>query len=128
MEFKAPTYYDDIYEALDLQVLRGGKPKKELAATLYPGRQIETAKSLFSRALSPENTDVHLSIEKLIALMDQIGAEHVINFLCDRYFFQRPKKRAVQAIALDKKYQFENLLNQVDAIESEIRKLARKER
>jgi hypothetical protein len=56
VEFKAPTYYDDIYEAIDLQIMVSGKSKKELAAVLYPGRQIETAKSLFSRAMSPEHT------------------------------------------------------------------------
>ena len=103
MEFKPPLYYDDIFEALDIQIMQSGLSKKELAAMIWPGRRIETAKSLFSRATNPENTDVHLFVEHLVALMDQIGADHIINFLCDRYFFQRPAKRDPQAAALDRK-------------------------
>lgn len=112
MEFKPPIYYDDIFEAVDFQVMQSGLSRKELAATLWPGRRIETAKSLFSRATNPENTDVHLYVEHLVALMDLIGAEHVINFLCDRYFYQRPQKRDLQAAALDKQQQAEALVNQ----------------
>jgi hypothetical protein len=127
MEFKPPIAYDDIYEAIDLQIMLSGKPKKELASILYPGRQIETAKSLFSRALSPENTDVHLSVEKLMALLDQIGAENIINYLCDRYFFQRPQKRSPEAAALDKDEYIKHLIRQYEAMGMQLKKLARKE-
>jgi len=125
MEFKAPLYYDDIYEAIDLQIMVSGKSKKELAAVLYPGRQIETAKSLFSRAMSPEYTEVSLSIEKLMALLDQAGAEHIIYYLCDRYFFQRPQRRSRTAAEIDYNIQVENLIRQFEAMTSQVRKLRR---
>jgi len=125
MEFKAPLYYDDIYEAIDLQIMVSGKSKKELAAVLYPGRQIETAKSLFSRAMSPEYTEVSLSIEKLMALLDQAGAEHIIYYLCDRYFFQRPQRRSRTAAEIDENIQVENLIRQFEAMTSQVRKLRR---
>lgn len=127
MEFKTPLYYDDIYEAVDLQILKSGLSKKELAAHIYPGRSIETAKSLFSRSLSSENTDVHLRVEHLIALMDQIGGEHIINFLCDRYFFQRPQKRDKQAAALDADTKMRNLIIQFESMGVQLKRMARKE-
>ena len=126
MEFKAPAYYDDIYEAIDLQIMVSGKSQKELAAVLYPGRQIETAKSLFSRAKSPENTDVNLSIEKLMALLDHAGAEHIIYYLCDRFFFQRPQRRSEVAAEIDDNIKIENLIRQFEAMASQVRKLRRR--
>lgn len=128
MEFKQPIYYDDVYEAVDLQILQSGLSKKELAAHLWPGRSIETAKSLFSRAISPENTDVHLRVEHLIALMDQMGADHIINFLCDRYFFQRPEKRDPQAAELDKQEQMNQLVRQLEQMTVRMKGLARREK
>lgn len=125
MEFKAPPYYDDIYEAIDLQIMVSGKSKKELAAVLYPGRQIETAKSLFSRAMSPEHTEVNLNIEKLMALLDQAGAEHVINYLCDRYFFQRPQKRAIEAAHLEENEKIDSLIRQFESISMQMKRLRR---
>lgn len=127
MPFKPPIYYDDIFEAVDLQIMASGQSKKELAAHLWPGRRIETAKSLFSRALNPENTDVHLTVEQLMAMMDVIGAEHVINFLCDRYFYQRPSKRDPQAQTLDRQQQVEGLILQFEDLAVKMRTLARRE-
>lgn len=127
MKFNAPPFYDDIWEALDLQILNSGLSKKELAAHIYPGRSIETAKSLFSRALSPEITNVNLHVEQLIAMMDQMGAEHIINFICDRYFFQRPAKRDPQAMKLDKEASIDGLLDQFEAMRFKLKQLARKE-
>jgi hypothetical protein len=128
MEFNSPSFYDDIWEAIDLQILKSGLSKKELAAHIYPGRSIETAKSLFSRALSPEITNVNLHVEHLIAMMDQIGAEHIINCLCDRYFFQRPEKRDPQAAALDKEHQVEGLVVQFQELAAKMKKLTRTDR
>jgi len=127
MEFKRISY-DDVYEAIDLQILNSGLSKKELAAALFPGRSIETAKSLFSRALSPENTDVHLRVEHLIAMMDQTGAEHIINFLCDRYFFHRPSRRDPQAASMDRDEQVKCLLQQFEEITVRMKRLTRKEK
>jgi hypothetical protein len=127
MEFKPPIYYDDLFDAIDLQIMVSGLSKKELAAHIYPGRRIETAKSLFSRAINPENTDVHLSVEHLVAMMDEMGAEHIINFLCDRYFFQRPEKRDPQAAALDRHQQVEGLVVQFQELAAKMKTLTRKE-
>jgi hypothetical protein len=116
MSIKAPIYYDDLFEAIDIQIMASGLSKKELAAHVWPGRRIETAKSLFSRAINPENTDVHLSAEHLIAIMDLIGPDHIINYLCDRYFYQRPSKRDRQAAALNREQQAEELVNQLQEL------------
>lgn len=127
MVFKREEY-DDVYEAIDLQILISGLLKKEIAAHVFPGRTIETAKALFSRILSPENTDTYLRIEYLIAIMDVAGAEHVINYFCDRYQFHRPSKRDPQAAALNDQEQMKYLLVQFEEITARMKKLTRKDR
>jgi hypothetical protein len=126
MEFKRINY-EDIYEAIDLQILNSGLSKKQIAAHLYPGRNIETAKSLFSRAKSPENTDVHLWIEHLIAIGDLAGSEHIVNYFCDRWFFHRPSKRDPIAASLDKQEQVKSIVLQIEELTARMKSLTRKD-
>lgn len=94
-------FYDGICDALEKSIAASGRPKKELAAILYPGRQIDTAKSLLSRALSPENTDVNLSCEMLLALMRETRAQDVLYFLCDEFGFDRPARKTRTSVESD---------------------------
>jgi hypothetical protein len=86
-------FYDSPYDAIEKAIIVSGKSKKEIACILYPGRQIETAKSLLSRALCPDNTDVRLSIESLLSLMQETRPHDIIYFLCDEFGFERPEKK-----------------------------------
>jgi hypothetical protein len=86
-------FYDGPYDALEKSIAQSGKPKKQIASAVYPGRQCDTAKSLLSRAMSPENSDVRISIENLLVIMKETRAEDFIYFLCDEFGFERPVKR-----------------------------------
>ncbi len=86
-------FYDDQYDALNRCIISSGKPQKEIACIVYPGMPVENAKSRFSRALSPENHDCKLSIDGLIAVLDNTEPEHFVHFLCDRYGYMRPPRK-----------------------------------
>ena len=94
-------FYDDPYDALDKSIAFSGKTKKAIAAAIYPGRQPDTAKSLLSRAMSSENTDVHLSIENLMALLRETRPEDFIYYLCDEFGFERPERKTTDRIRKD---------------------------
>lgn len=104
-----PLFYEDIHEAIDCCIADSGKTKKSLAMSIYPGRTPETAKSLFSRALSPENEDVRLSMEALLKLLDETNPAHVINYLCDRYRFNRPERKERRSFEREAKQMFEQV-------------------
>lgn len=91
-------FYDGPYDALQKSIATSGKPQKEIACHLYPGRDISTAKSLLSRAMSPENMDVHLSVEKIEAIMDETRPDDFIFYLCDKYGFERPSRKTKKDI------------------------------
>lgn len=85
--------YEDGYEALEAAIAATGVSRKELAALCYPGRRIETAFSLFSRAMNPENTDVNLTNEQKEIILKRCRADDYIYYLCDKYGFERPEKK-----------------------------------
>lgn len=87
-------FYDDAYDALVKGIAVSGKSRKELACIVYPGRKPETASSLLSRALSPENTDAHISIENLLTILRETRPNDFIYFLCDEFGFNRPEKKS----------------------------------
>ncbi len=91
--------YEDAYQALDQSIAETGRSKKEIAAAIYPGRRIETALSLFSRAMTPENTDVHLNVEMIETIMERTRADDFLFYLCDKFGFERParKKSAIES-------------------------------
>ena len=91
--------FDDAYDALNQSIAETGRTRKEIAARLYPGRKIETAMSLFTRKMTPENTDVHLTEEDVEAIMEATRPDDYIFHLCDKFGFERPvrKKAALEA-------------------------------
>lgn len=108
-----PLFYEDAYDAIEKAIAASGKTKKELAAVLYPGRQIETAKSLLTRALTPENTDVHLSIEMLLTILRETRSDDFIYFLCDEFGFERPQRKDKESFKRDVKQDLKALIDQV---------------
>jgi hypothetical protein len=89
--------YDSPYEAIEKSIASSGKTKKELASILYPGSDLNTAKSLFSRALNPENRDVNLSVENILSIMQETRPEDFLFFLCDLFGFERPARRTKES-------------------------------
>lgn len=102
-------FYETIYDALQKAIATSGRSQKEIAALLWPGRDISTAKSLLSRALSPENTDVNLSPEKLITIMKEARPEDFIFFLCDEFGFERPARRIKKDVRREIEGQVKNI-------------------
>jgi hypothetical protein len=94
-------FYDGIEDALEKSIITSGKTKKEIASILYPDCQIDTAKSRLSRALSPEHTDVNISIGHLKVIMKETRPEDVIYCLCDDFGFERPQKKTADKIKRD---------------------------
>lgn len=94
-------FYDGPYDALEKSIAVSGKTKKTIASEVYPGRNLDTAKSLLSRALSPENTDVRLSIENLMTILHGTRGDDFIYFLCDEFNFERPAKKTTDKIKQD---------------------------
>jgi hypothetical protein len=87
-------FYDGPYDAVQKMIAASGKRYKEVACAVYSGKSMEVAKSLLSRALSPENTDVHLNIENLEVIMAECRPDDYIFYLCDKHGFDRPAKKA----------------------------------
>ena len=102
-------FYDGPYDALQKSIATSGKNQKEIASILWPGRDIGTAKSLLSRSLSPENTDVHLSPEKLLTIMKETRPEDFIFFLCDEFGFERPVKRVKKDVRREIESEVKNI-------------------
>jgi len=117
-DYQVPLFYDDAYDALERAIAASGKTKKEIAAACYPGRSIETAKSLLSRALSPENNDVHLCICTILTIMRETRPDDFIHYLCDEFGFERPIRK--------ERKQFEKTVKEgMKAIQDQFRSLAR---
>ncbi|MCK9570044.1 hypothetical protein M0R72_13965 [Candidatus Pacearchaeota archaeon] len=91
-------FYDGPYDALEKSIALSGKTKKHIAEALWPGRQPETAKSLLSRALSPENTDVHVNLENLLTILRETRPEDFLYYLCDEFGFERPDKKSPEKL------------------------------
>jgi hypothetical protein len=86
-------FYEDLYDAVNRQIAEAGKTRMYLSQVIYPGVKPETAQSKFTRALSPENTDVSLTVEMLRVIMKECGANHIINYLCDDYGYDRTHRK-----------------------------------
>lgn len=85
--------YDDVYDALGQSIAETGRPRKALAARIWPGRKLSTAEGLFSRAMSPENTDVNLTEEMVEVIMEETRPDDYIFYLCDKFGFERPLRK-----------------------------------
>ena len=122
-------FYENIEDALEKSIIASGKTKKEIASVIYPDCQIETAKSRLSRALSPEHTDVNISIGHMKAIMKETRPEDVIYCLCDEFGFERPNKKTSDTIKKDIQAEFHEinsrlkiLIRQLPALEDENKK------
>lgn len=111
-------FYDGALDAIDKSIAVSGKPRKAIAEAVWPGRQPETAKSLLSRALSPENTDVNLNIENLLTIMRETRADDFIYFLCDEFGFDRPAHRSPEKLK-------NHIADQVKSIDQQLKALMR---
>ena len=85
--------FDDAYDALNQSIAETGRPRKAIAAKIYPGRKLSTAEGLFSRMMTPENDDVHLTQEAVEAIMEETRPDDYIYYLCDKYGFERPPRK-----------------------------------
>lgn len=118
-------FYEDFYDAIEKTIASSGRTKKELATIIYPGRQIDTAKSLLSRALTPENTDVNLSIESLLTILKETSANDFICFLCDEFGFERPHKKDKTTFEREIKGQVSDIQDRLGAVLQEIKQMER---
>ena len=111
--------FEDIYDAINTDLAVSRTPRKEMAIILWPGRRPETAMGLFSRAMTPDNTDVHLSIEHLIAIIKHTGGQHTLYYLCDFAKFERPIKKSNETMREEVRREMQDLL-------IELRRVAKK--
>jgi hypothetical protein len=117
-------FYEDIYDAVNRQIAESGKNRSCLALVIYPGAKPETAVSKLTRALSPENTDVSLTVEMMRVIMKECGANHIINYLCDDYGYDRTHrkdpedfKRQIQGQIKGVEAMMKDLLSKVSQLE-----------
>src|SRR5512139_2664519 len=94
--------FEDIFDAINWDLAQARVSRKEMACILYPGRRIETAMALFSRAMNPFNSDVHLSVDHLIAIMMHTDGVHTLHFLCDQIGCERPEKKGREGITQER--------------------------
>lgn len=91
-------FYDGPHDAIDKSIAVSGIPKKAIAEAIWPGRNSDTAKSLLSRALSPENHDVHINIENLLVIMRETQRPDFLFYLCDEFGYERPDKKSPEKL------------------------------
>lgn len=109
-------FYDGPLDAVEKSIAVSGKPKKAIAEAVWPGRQPETAKSLLSRALAPDNTDVNLNVENLLVIMREARPDDFIYFLCDEFGFERPDKKTPDKIKQDIAEEVKQIRGQLAAL------------
>lgn len=122
-----PLFYEDIYDAMSKAA--NGNPRgltlKQIACELWPSRNPDTARSVLSRALNPENVDAHLSPEDMVRFMEICGAEHLMFFYCDRFGYERPAKKDKAAFEQEIKSELKNLVDGVAMLGRKMKELDR---
>jgi hypothetical protein len=126
--------YEDAYDALNQSMAETGRTRKEVASRIYPGRKIETALSLFSRAMSPENTDVNLSQEMVKTVLEctrpipPLSFHPPVDLIHERQSpgiltgpGERPTDQPPDLFYLCDKFGFERPARKPTALETEIR-------
>ena len=114
--------YEDEYDAINQAIAATGRSRKEIAALLYPGRKLSTAESLLSRLLSPESTDVNLSVAQEKAIMRATRSEDVIYQLCDEFGFERPIRKKA-ALETEIKLKMESMQQQMSSLADMLQKV-----
>lgn len=121
-----PMFYEDIDDAIAKAVNTNPKGLniKQIAMDLWPARNPDTARAAFSRAITPENNDVHLAPEEVVKTMEITEApEHVIFYLCDRFGFERPKKKDTKTFEKAIKDEMHGLMESFKGIQYQIESL-----
>lgn len=118
-------FFEDVYDALEKSIAASGKSKKDIAAKVYPGRKIETAMSLLTRAMTPENTDVNLNMEMLLVILHETSPDNFIHFLCDEFGFERSVRKDKETFEKDMKQQVKHIQDQVGSL---MRQLSQREK
>ncbi len=102
-------FYEGPYDALEKSIAISGKTRKVISSAVYPGRQADTAKSLLSRALSPDNSDVRINIENLLTIMRETRPDDFIYWLCDEFGFERPRRRVKKDIRREMEHKIDQI-------------------
>jgi len=118
-------FYEDEYDALNKGMAATGKTRKDISTSLYPGKKLEDALSLFSRIMSPQSTDMNLKVEQLWKILDETRADDFLYYLCDRYSFNRPTKKSKATFQDEVKEQVGKLQNQMAILLKQITQLER---
>jgi hypothetical protein len=116
MNSQDELFYDGPYDALEKAIAASGKNKKTIATMLYPGCQPETAKSRFSRALSPEYTDVNITLENLIAILRESRPDDFLYWICDAFGFERPQKKTKANLRREVQGKIDSIQKQLAAL------------
>lgn len=118
-------FYEDGYDALRWSIASSGQPLKTIAITAYPGVKEETAQAKLSRALNSEYSDVNLNLELILTILDHTRAEDFIYFLCDRYMFERPKRKEKDTIEENINIGLAKIQEQMKALSKQVAQLER---
>ena len=111
---------ESLYDAISLDLANARVTYKHMACILWPGRRPETAMGLFSRAMNPDNVDVHLTVEHLQAIMTATGGAAIVAYLCDACKFERPKKKTSADVLQELKDEFTSMTRALQAIARKI--------
>lgn len=126
MDSQQPLFYEDIMDAIAKMV--NGNPQglsiKQIAMELWPARNPDTGRSTLSRSLSPEHHDQNLNPEELDKIMEITRApEHVINYLCDKYGFERPSRKDKESFKKEVRQDLKGLMEQLKHISRKVETL-----
>ena len=107
-----------------------GNPKglnlKQFGMSLWPAKNEDSARSEFSRAISEQYSNVNLTLEELEKVMDISGnPEVIVNYLCDRFGFDRPHKKNVATFEQGIEAKVGSLQTQLKDVMREIQNLAK---
>lgn len=122
MDQQQVLFYEDGYDALTKAIAISGKARKAIAMALWPGKKEEQAQSMLTRALSPEG-DVKLNLDNIEALLNEVDPIHFINYLCDKYGFERPIRKDVKAFEKSINEKVESLAKQMSTLLKEVKTL-----
>ena len=119
MPEQIPLFYEDIMDAINRMVNANpnGLSMKQIAMDLWPACNPDTARSLLSRAITPESHDHNLNPEELNKVMEISGApEHVIFYFCDKFGFERPRVKAPDSFEKDIKADLKTMTQMMKAL------------
>ena len=108
--------HEDIYSAINADLAESRTTRKEMACTLYPGRKPETAMGIFSRAMTADSTDVHLSVVQLRCIIQKTGGQNIIAYLCDDAGYDQPAKKSKAGIREEIRAEMQNMLLSMTAL------------